>query len=594
MKIAAEADLNPIVADPGSLARRVLVFAPHPDDEVFGCGGTLGLLAAAGADITVVVVSDGALGGNSPGLVEGRENESRAAAQVLGYPPPTFWRLPDRGIRYGETLVIRMLAAITSAQADLVFAPAISEIHPDHQAVALAAGEALRRLGGNTRLAWYEISAPLLPNTVVDIGAVEARKLAAMQCFHSQLVEQPYAERIAALNRYRAYHLGPRATAAEAFAISDAAGLAQGCSPLFDSVPARRRRLGFAADGGDIPLVSVIVRSMDRATLGEALDSLALQTYDNLEVVVVNAKGGQHRDPGEHCGRFPLRIVNQGGTPLTRPQAGNAGLDAAQGQYLSLLDDDDTLDPDHLSHLVAALQSEAGAIVAYAGVRCIDRSAGGRTVSRIFGEQVDSTAQLLAGNFIPIHAPLFPRHLLTHARFDETLETYEDWDFWLQLMQVARFVYVNRVTATYFTGGNSGVSPLAPDWDAVRHAYGALHAKWIRIVPHEFKAICDLYHSAKAELLASRTEEKRLARLVHETDARLDAALARLDDNWPQDARERIAILERDLAEIRRQRDIAEFQVQDLLSSSSWSITRPLRLLKTVANRLLGRRRRAE
>ncbi|MCX7176987.1 MAG: PIG-L family deacetylase, partial [Proteobacteria bacterium] len=95
MDIAAEADLNPELADPRSLARRVLVFAPHPDDEVFGCGGTLCLLAAAGADISVVIVSDGALGGNAADLVGRRESESLAAAEVLGYPPPTFWRLPD-------------------------------------------------------------------------------------------------------------------------------------------------------------------------------------------------------------------------------------------------------------------------------------------------------------------------------------------------------------------------------------------------------------------------------------------------------------------------------------------------------------------
>ncbi|MCX7176986.1 MAG: glycosyltransferase, partial [Proteobacteria bacterium] len=368
-----------------------------------------------------------------------------------------------RGVHYGETLVARMLAAIAPAQADLVFAPAITELHPDHQAVALAAAEAVRRLGGNSRLALYEIGAPLSANTLVDIGAVAARKFEAMQCFRSQLAEQPYADRIAALNRYRAYSLGPQATAAEAFVITDAAGLAQGLSPLFEAAPARRHRLGFAVNGGDIPLVSMIVRSMDRETLGAALDSIALQTYANVEVVVVNAKGGTHGDLGHHCGRFPLCIVNQGGIALSRPQAGNAGLDAAHGMYLAFLDDDDTLDPDHLSHLVDALQAESGAVVVYAGVRCIDRNDSERKISRVFGEPLESTAQLLAGNFIPVHAPLFPRHLLGHARFDETLETYEDWDFWLQLIQVARFVYVNRVTATYFTGGTSGVSPLTPD-----------------------------------------------------------------------------------------------------------------------------------
>jgi len=589
MDIATEADLSPTLTDPVSLGRRVLLFAPHPDDEGFGCGGTLCLLAAAGATISVVIVSDGALGGDGAGLIEKRETESRAAAQLLGYSPPVFWRLPDRGVRYGEVLVTRMLAAIEAVQADLVFAPAATEIHPDHQAIAMAAAEALRRLGGDLRLALYEVSAPLSPNTLVDISAVEARKLEAMQCYRSQLTEQPYDNRIASLNRYRAYPLGPQATAAEAFCVAAASELEQGITPLFESALARRHRLGFAVTASDIPLVSIVIRSMDRATLGEALKSVALQTYDNVEIVVVNAKGGTHANLGEDCGRFPMQIVNQGGAPLSRPQAANAGLDAARGAYLTLLDDDDTLDPDHLIHLVAAIQAESQATVAYAGVRCIDKDDRQRKVSRIFGEPLESTAQLLAGNFIPVHAPLFPRHLLEHARFDETLETYEDWDFWLQLTRLARFVYVNRVTATYYTGGTSGVSPQTPDWEAVRRATRMLFAKWIKTTPDEFKVICDLYHRSRADLLASRAEATRLENLIRDSDMRLADAQARLAEFQAPGTRERLSLLERELAEARLQQYAADRQLQEVLSSSSWNVTKPLRLLKAVATRFARR-----
>ena len=236
-------------------------------------------------------------------------------------------------------------------------------------------------------------------------------------------------------------------------------------------------------------LVSIIVRSMDRPSLDQALASVALQTQEQIEVIVVNAKGGLHRDPGTHCGRFSLSLLNQGGVPLSRPQAANAGLDAAQGRYLAFLDDDDALDPDHLTRLVTAIQMEGEDAVVYAGVRCIDKSDPQQTVSRVFGEPLQCVAQLLAGNFIPIHAPLFPAHLRQHARYDEALATYEDWDFWLQLAQHARFVYTDRVTATYFTGGTSGVSPQVPDMDAVRLATRALFAKWMLLTPDEFKGI---------------------------------------------------------------------------------------------------------
>ena len=220
-----------------------------------------------------------------------------------------------------------------------------------------------------------------------------------------------------------------------------------------------------------LPLVSVIIRSMDRAVLGEALASLARQTCDKVEVVLVNAKGGQHGAVGEHCERFPLRLVNQGGSPLSRPQAANAGLDAALGEYLAFLDDDDTLDPDHLSALLAVLQAQADVSVAYAGVRCMERGDSDQKISRIFGEPLHST---------------------------------------------------------------SGVSPQAPDMDAVRRATRALFAKWMRLTPDDFKKICDLYHSASAEVQKNHAE---------------------------------IALLQDLLQEIR--------------SSTSWRVTAPLRWVKT-------------
>src|SRR3990167_10533026 len=101
-----------------------------------------------------------------------------------------------------------------------------------------------------------------------------------------------------------------------------------------------------------MPLVSVLVRSMDRPSLHEALDAVALQTYPHVEVVVVNARGGEHAALGTSCGRFPLRLVNAGGSPLARPAAANAALDAARGDWLIFLDDDDSMDPDHLERLV--------------------------------------------------------------------------------------------------------------------------------------------------------------------------------------------------------------------------------------------------
>src|SRR5690606_37396465 len=122
----------------------------------------------------------------------------------------------------------------------------------------------------------------------------------------------------------------------------------------------------------DCPLVSVIVRSMDRDSLGATLDSVALQTYANIEVVLVNAGGRPHRDRGEWCGRFPLRLIEPG-TPLGRSAAANAGMDAARGDLLIFLDDDDLFLPHHVAGLQRCLdQAGANVVAAYAGIACID------------------------------------------------------------------------------------------------------------------------------------------------------------------------------------------------------------------------------
>ncbi len=602
-----KSDLMAVTASSLPTARHVLALAPHPDDEVFGCGGTLHLLTKAGATVTVIVASDGALGGMAgervtATQVDEREAESRAAAAMLGYPEPIFWRLPDMELRYGEALVARLQDAMQAAHADLIFAPALTEMHPDHQALALAAAEAVRRLGGERSIAFYEVSALLLPNTLIDITACEERKRAAMRCFRSQLADQPYDEHIAALNRYRTYTLDSRVHAAEAFFLATAAALANGLTPLFESALGRRRRLGVAVEGADVPLVNVIIRSMDRATLAETLASVAAQTYPNIEVLLVNAKGGQHSPLPDFSSRLVVRLIEKGG-PLGRSRAANAGLDASRGLYLALLDDDDTLDPDHLSRLVAVLRKEGKGVVAYAGVRGMDRNDPEHKISRVFGDPFADTAKLLAGNFIPSNAVLWPRHLVEDgARFDETLDVYEDWDFWLQISQVARFVYVDGVTATYFTGGTSAVSPLAFNPDAVRMAMRALYGKWKgRITPDELKALCDLYLRSEADLTGSQREQTRLIELntaLTQQNAALtrsNAALSEQKAGLTESNRliERNAALEQQNATLAHSNAVLAEQnaglttklaatvgeLNAIRSSTSWLLTAPLRRL---------------
>jgi LmbE family N-acetylglucosaminyl deacetylase/uncharacterized small protein (DUF1192 family) len=198
---------------------RVLAFAPHPDDEVFGCGGALALFADRGADVRVIIVTDGEAGlSEDPSAASNiRREESLRAAKHLGYVPPDFWGLPDRGLGVW-TLVDRIITATAKSRAELIFLPSPLEIHPDHQALGLAGILALPALAASSEVWFYEISQPLSePTHLIPINSVMEKKNAAMACFQSQLTQLPYGQRIAGLNHFRAYHLGPNVSAAEAF-----------------------------------------------------------------------------------------------------------------------------------------------------------------------------------------------------------------------------------------------------------------------------------------------------------------------------------------------------------------------------------------
>jgi len=208
-----ESDLIPYNASLTLPAQAALVLAPHPDDEVFGCGAAIASHVRAGVPVQVLVLTDGALYGDAAT----RQRESIEAARVLGYGVPEFWNIPDRGLRFGEELVQRLVERIAHSGADLVYAPSPWEIHPDHQQAQRLAVEAVRRSGSGVRLAFYEIGAPLRPNLLLDITALMDTKETAMRCFVSQLKQQNYLAHIQALNCYRTYTLGAEVKAAEAY-----------------------------------------------------------------------------------------------------------------------------------------------------------------------------------------------------------------------------------------------------------------------------------------------------------------------------------------------------------------------------------------
>ena len=123
-----------------------LIFAPHADDETFGMGGSLLRARDAGIDTHVVVMTDGALGGEAEDLVAIRRREVQQATQMLGVKSLQCWPEQDRGLAMSERLVGQVAGQIRQLAPASVFFPAPLELHPDHRMTALLVWQALQDL----------------------------------------------------------------------------------------------------------------------------------------------------------------------------------------------------------------------------------------------------------------------------------------------------------------------------------------------------------------------------------------------------------------------------------------------------------------
>ncbi len=238
-----EQDFIPYQATRRLPGGRVLVLAPHPDDETFGCGGAIIRHRQQGDDLEVVVLTDGGAAQPQPDeaalqrYIEFRRQETRNAAHILGYNQLSFWDIPDRRLAETRDLVIRLENLFRDRRADRIYAPSVWEIHPDHYALAEAAVTAVSRGPDEVTLVMYEVGVPLHPNLLLDISGLIEQKRQAMRCYPSQLDLQDYARQIEALHIYRSYTLPAEVSMAEGYFQISARELRQ--SPLARFGPCR-------------------------------------------------------------------------------------------------------------------------------------------------------------------------------------------------------------------------------------------------------------------------------------------------------------------------------------------------------------------
>jgi LmbE family N-acetylglucosaminyl deacetylase len=202
----------------------VLVFAPHPDDDVIGCGGSIVKHVEAGRDVAVVYLTSGEAGSLQHGktaLAAIRETEAREAAASLGVSDLVFLRHPDGGLEAGPSLISELVSLLRARRPEIVYLPHSADGGTDHRAASAAVMEAISRAAGCWfpecgAVPWsvgvalgYEVWTPLARVTYAeDVTAIIERKLAALALHRSQVADVAYADAVRGLNRFRGAMIG--------------------------------------------------------------------------------------------------------------------------------------------------------------------------------------------------------------------------------------------------------------------------------------------------------------------------------------------------------------------------------------------------
>lgn len=198
---------------------RVLVVAPHPDDEAIGCGGAIRKHVLDGDTVHVLYLTSGERG--CPGIDDLdraaalREEEAGVCSQVLETQRVTFWRGQDGALEVTEGLYRRFGTLLLDERPDLIYAPHAGESHKDHRIAAALVWQVSS--GEFSALRFYEVWTPMQDIAeVLDITAYASAKRSAIRCYRSQAANG-FDEAILALNHYRGLMSGRHLMYAEAF-----------------------------------------------------------------------------------------------------------------------------------------------------------------------------------------------------------------------------------------------------------------------------------------------------------------------------------------------------------------------------------------
>lgn len=209
--------------------RQVLVLAPHPDDETFGCGGTIRMLVESGVAVDVAFMTRGELGleGAATAPLEVRQQlaavrsrEAAAACEVLGVRRVDFLTGGDARLADQPQIAHEIGSLFRRASYQRVFCPWPHDGHDDHRATFAHLRRAVQDHPAPPQFWLYEVWKPLTANTFVPIDRTMEVKRRAIDQYQSQLAQLNYRDAFLGLAAYRSLFC-PSSRYAEAFLVCD-------------------------------------------------------------------------------------------------------------------------------------------------------------------------------------------------------------------------------------------------------------------------------------------------------------------------------------------------------------------------------------
>ena len=220
-----------------------------------------------------------------------------------------------------------------------------------------------------------------------------------------------------------------------------------------------------------LPLVSVVIPTYNRPEqLLDAIRSVQAQTYENIEIIVVN-------DCGTDVGNIVTSMNDRNNIIYCRHAvhsgpavARNTAIKLSKGTYIAYLDDDDIFYPNHVETLASFLMN-SGQKVAYTNaVRAHQVRQNGKYVTTrkevFYTKDFDNDAILLI-NLVPVLSVMHEKSCIDAVGpWDENLTTLEDWDLWMRMSRKYEFVHIPEVTAevTWRTDGTTTTSARFRDF----------------------------------------------------------------------------------------------------------------------------------